>query len=431
LHFAFCILQFFLRVLCVLCGYLFFAAVGSAAPQLVAPVDGEAFEGELVSIGGDGKLTFRVPQSTVAEATAPSDRELRMEELVRWGHPVTFKPQTVVVLADDGQLVTAADWAGGAAVRLEGDAVVVLSDTFDEERLPREAVRGVVFAQRRHATEREALVARVQGNDSAGQALDGSQDVLFLSNGDRLVGNLIELGRGSLRMATDAGEAKLPLSRVDAVKLGGGQPSAVSHQAETAVSLRDGSMLYANAVRGDEKHLEVELSNEVKLGGGSVAEVAGLQSLRGRFVYLSDREATAYRHVPYLDMEWVHERDRNVLGTPLVVAGNRYLKGIGMHSASRLTYRLDGAYQRFDASIAIDDSADGRGSVTFGVYVSREGEWQQAYASGIVRGGAKPQAVSIDLVGAAGLTLTVDYADRGDELDRADWLDARLVKGEM
>ena len=30
--------------------------------------------------------------------------------------------------------------------------------------------------------------------------------------------------------------------------------------------------------------------------------------------------------------------------------------------------------------------------------------------------------------GAEMITLTVDFADRGDELDHADWLDARLIK---
>ena len=117
-----------------------------------------------------------------------------------------------------------------------------------------------------------------------------------------------------------------------------------------------------------------------------------------------------------------------MLGEPLTVGGKRYLKGIGMHSASRLTYRLDGKYRRFDAAVAIDDSADTRGSVTFGVYVLRDGQWKQAYTSDIVRGGDPPEPVSVDVDGAQALTLTVDYADRGDELDHADWLDARLVK---
>ena len=66
--------------------------------------------------------------------------------------------------------------------------------------------------------------------------------------------------------------------------------------------------------------------------------------------------------------------------------------------------------------------------MTFGVYVLRDGQWQEAYKSTIVRGGDVPLPVSVDVSGAQGLTLTVDYADRGDELDHADWLEARLVK---
>jgi hypothetical protein len=78
--------------------------------------------------------------------------------------------------------------------------------------------------------------------------------------------------------------------------------------------------------------------------------------------------------------------------------------------------------------VAIDDSAGKRGSVAFGVYVLRDGKWQPAYTSEVVRGGDSPQSVSVDLAGADAMTLVVDYADRGDELDHADWLNARLVR---
>jgi alpha-galactosidase len=99
-----------------------------------------------------------------------------------------------------------------------------------------------------------------------------------------------------------------------------------------------------------------------------------------------------------------------------------------MHSAARLTYRLEGKYRRFDAAVAVDDSAHRRGSVTFGAYVLRDGQWKEASASGIVQGGEEPRPISVDVSGANGLMLTVDFADRGDELDRANWLDARLIQ---
>jgi hypothetical protein len=149
---------------------------------------------------------------------------------------------------------------------------------------------------------------------------------------------------------------------------------------------------------------------------------------------LSDLEPASYRHVPYLDIDWPYQRDRNLLGGLLSVQGKLYFKGLALHSASRLTYRLDGTYRRCEASIALDDSAQASGvvhrggSVQFAVYLLRDGSWQEEFRSRTIRGGDEPQRVSVGLTDAAAMTLTVDYADRGDELDHADWLDARLVK---
>lgn len=194
------------------------------------------------------------------------------------------------------------------------------------------------------------------------------------------------------------------------------------------VGMRDGSLLYARAIEAYPKKLSIELADGLELAGDNVGDVVALQSLGGQFTYLSDLEPTNYKFVPYLSIQWPLAQDRNVLAGQLTVGGKRYLKGIGLHSAARATYKLDGNYERFDAAIAVDDAAQGRGSVVFSVYVDRGGKWAEAYKSGMLRGGEPPQVVSVDLRGATGLTLTVDYADRGDELDYADWLDARLVR---
>jgi hypothetical protein len=252
---------------------------------------------------------------------------------------------------------------------------------------------------------------------------------VLLTNQDRISGKLAELGRGSLTIETASGKAKFPLSRVEAIELGSGrQASAVSHQARFAVGLRDGSLIYVDEIAANDKELVVRAASGWEAKGGVVGDVVLLQSLGGPFVYLSDLQPVNYRHVPYLTIKWPYERDRNVADGPLIVGGKRYLKGLGMHSASRLTYKLDGEYKRFNAAVAIDDSADGRGSVTFGVYTMGNGQLQEAFKSDIVRGGEAPQQVSVDISGAEALTLTIDYADRGDEMDRADWLDAVLTK---
>ena len=106
-------------------------------------------------------------------------------------------------------------------------------------------------------------------------------------------------------------------------------------------------------------------------------------------------------------------------------AGDRlYAKGIAMHSASRLTYRLERPYSRFEAELAIDAETSGRGSVTFRVFADRE----QKFASEVIRGGQAPLPISVDIRGAKQVSLLIDFAERGDEQDHADWLDARFVE---
>jgi hypothetical protein len=389
---------------------------------VVTPTNGDPFAGALASVDASGRVTFRTDSEGRNRL-----RSLPLTDVVRWSYPVRPKPRTLVLLDDGSRLVTAAEWAGGAAVRLDGDSWVVLTDTWDEVRLPKSRVRGLVFAQRSRPQQRERWERDVRSARAA-------EDQVLLTNGDRVSGTVVRLAGGTLALATEAGEAELPLSRVEAVAFALRNDPKITNGSGTEppksvalVGLRDGSLLYANSLATDEESLEVELEG-VRLSGGTRDDVAALQSLGGEFVYLSDFEPIDYRHVPYLAIPWPYERDRNARGEPLVVDGNTYLKGLGMHSAGRLTYRLDGTFRRFDAEVAVDAAAAGRGSVVFGVHLLRDGKWQEAYSSGTVRGGDRPVPVSVDLRGAQGLTLTVDYADRGDERDYADWLDARLVK---
>ena len=149
-----------------------------------------------------------------------------------------------------------------------------------------------------------------------------------------------------------------------------------------------------------------------------------IQPLSGRATYLSDLTAISYKQLPYLTLAWPYRGDLNVTGTQLRAGERLYAKGLGMHSTARLTYRLDKAYRWFAAELAIDDETRGGGSVTFRVFVDAD----ERYVSPIVRGGAAPLPVRVDLAGGKQLSLIVDFAERADELDHANWLNARLVE---
>ena len=100
-----------------------------------------------------------------------------------------------------------------------------------------------------------------------------------------------------------------------------------------------------------------------------------------------------------------------------------------MHSAARITYDLDREYRAFQSEVAIDDSTGGRGSAACRVFTDDgSGQWRLKYEGPIVRGGQQPIPVNVDLTDAKRLSLLVDFADRGDEHDHVDWLDARLIR---
>ncbi|HNR99666.1 MAG TPA: NPCBM/NEW2 domain-containing protein [Planctomycetota bacterium] len=192
--------------------------------------------------------------------------------------------------------------------------------------------------------------------------------------------------------------------------------------------LRDGSTLWGMPAGGDASTLKIEAaSGAFEIPFAAVAEilVAG-----GRWTMLADLAPSAVEERSYLgDKVWPFRRDANVMGGLLKARGVRHHRGLGVHSHSKLTYRLDGKYARFEALAAVDDCAidenlDTRfGNVVFKVAV----DGQERFTSGEVSWNDAPLPVSVDTAGAAELVLEVDWGAGFHVRDRADWLEARLL----
>jgi hypothetical protein len=157
-------------------------------------------------------------------------------------------------------------------------------------------------------------------------------------------------------------------------------------------------------------------------------EISLIQPFATTVKWLTDMKALGYKHIPFLAVEWPYRADRSVTGGRLRSSGAVFLRGLGMHTTSRLAYDV-ASYRRFEAELALNETASRRGSVVFKVLLQSEsGQWSAAHESPIIRGGDAPTPISIDLKGASRLALIVEFADRGDELDHANWLSARLIK---
>jgi alpha-galactosidase len=143
--------------------------------------------------------------------------------------------------------------------------------------------------------------------------------------------------------------------------------------------------------------------------------------------YLSDLTPLGYKQIPLVGSQWHFGDDRDLLGGRLRSGGAIYAKGLAMHSASRLAYDVAG-WRRLEGEVALADAAGLQGSVVFKVLLETAEGWRPAYESPVARGGDAPRPFSVELQGAARAALLVEYADRGDVWDHAQWLGIRLVK---
>ena len=374
------------------------------------------------------EITFlnALPEGKLQFAMEGKMLDVSLQELIRWSTPSKNIDHRELLLTDGSRLVVADAWTV-PSWQMDGDTIVVTTKLFGKVDLQRNQIRALLL----HAPK---------GLKQRGQFLDRllvskrKLDTIYLINGDEWQGRVEALVESSkserlihLRQKTATDPLPLPEKRIAAITFAPEETLPVQEK-RLVVGLRDGSMLTAKSLVTDAQQLHVLLAGGVEINASGSHEVVYLRSLTPTCFYLSDLTPIDYQPTPFLEIPSPYRRDRNVLGGPLVTAGRSYAKGLGMLTSSRLIYSLDvpKQFRRFVASVAIDDEALHRGSVIFRVLLRTGDDWKEVFASPIVRGGETPLAVMVDLGNAKQIALVTDFADRGDECDYANWLDARL-----
>ena len=337
-------------------------------------------------------------------------RSLAIADLVELGSPPETPARPLVVLADGGLLVADAIAGDRQSLRAE-------SEQFGTVELAMAAMAGLVLRAPPTQGELDLLVDRIA-------VPAGPGDRLMLANGDQLQGRLVRISEQSIELAGEVGPVTVARNRLTAAIFARPPSEPLSRRPlRLWIGTSDGSRLLADRLEPDAKGLRAVLAAGPSLRA-RLRDVVWLQTVGGRAVYLSDLPAAGYRHVPYLGLAWPYRIDRSVTGAMLRAGARLYAKGLGVHSAARLTYQLEEPMRRFQAELAIDDQTLGGGSVRFRVFV----DGRERLTSGTIRGGDRPAPISVDVTGAKRLDLVVDFADRADQLDHADWLNARLVR---
>jgi hypothetical protein len=125
-----------------------------------------------------------------------------------------------------------------------------------------------------------------------------------------------------------------------------------------------------------------------------------------------------------------YQRDLNIDGGPLRLAGRTFTKGLGCAANTVLLYELDGRFERFMATVGVDDSVVARTNPPPSVFFTVHVDGVLRFESGAMLGTTPPRPVDVDLRHARKLMLRMscnwDY-NGNSEHDHGDWADARLV----
>jgi hypothetical protein len=255
-----------------------------------------------------------------------------------------------------------------------------------------------------------------------------TRDTVCLRNGDVVAGVLVELNDKNVVVKVDQRQVTVKTPQV----------AYIAFNTEFTEPLRPKGTFARLILQGDQPGrggrltLTSASADETTLTGTTVfgarvraplRDIAALDLHSSHFVYISDLKKSKYVFHPYLDASWPFTRDGNVAEHDLRLAGSTYDKGIGMHSHSRLSYRLSGTYRRFEALVGLDDNDGQRGDVRIRVLADGEPVLDRAVTS---RDGAVP--VNLSMEGVRELTLEVDFGRDGDVQDVVNWVEARLIR---
>lgn len=377
----------------------------SAGDFVLQTVGKDSLRGPLEAITGQWSMT-------VKGTNVPGDRivSLRRADVALPAFPAGEQ----IILANGDHLPGEVSKLAGETLRFKA-----LLPEIREVDLPLSAV-AVIWRTAPDGTDNPGLLRR--------QLATGRRrrDTILLRNGDILEGTLTALNGKELRLEVDKKEVPVDFDKVAALAFNTDLiRTLIPKQPYGHLVQENGCRLSLASATTQPHHLKGKT-----LFGATIEvpldQVVALDLRQGPAIYLSDLKPRGYEFVSYLgSVRWPYVRDGNVAGMDLSLGGSTYDKGLGLHSASRITYELAGRYRRFEALIGMDDRTGSDASARVQVLVDgkpRDGGKEQEVAR---RSG--PRSIRIDVTDARELTLVVDFG-WGDVQGHVDWADARLIK---
>ena len=383
---------------------LFGLAAGDGVHVTIKTVAPDAAHGQLV--------TFSLTDGIVLRGATGDAVRLPTEDLVRVTSTTaerTPRPQNAAL-----------ELVGGDVVRGrvgDGPGEVVTVDTTDLGQLavPLDAIS-------RLDTPQAAMPAYREYVEWFERKPRGDDDQVLLTNGDVIRGFITFISATGVSLEGELGETLVPYRLVVTVRLAPRPPTALE-KPYAILTMRSSGKLAVCDLKwsGNVAEAQLRYGQRVSIEAERIVQV---DVVGGRWEWLGQHQPISYEHTPMLSLHWEYAADRNVLGGPIVVAGETFDHGVGVHSRSSLTYDLRGAYREFVTHLGIDDDSGPAADVSAFILV----DGKRRFAQDHIRRGQLFGPVRLDVTHAKRIELIVDFGDNGDIQDRFNWVEAALIR---
>ncbi len=372
-------------------------------PQVeVATLSGQQKVGELVAVNGkEWKLR-----------TSSGEESIAANEILTatWpGAPTKVEIAPLELKLVDGSRL------GVTQATLEGDWITVESASLGKQKLARTTIANLRLG---------TPTGPIEQSWSDLTQREKTQDMLVIRKNDVLdfvEGVVGKITPSDVQILLDGEPVTVKREKVFGVVVF--QRGAANQKPIGSLDLVNGDKLFARSVALSNGEFQVTLptGGEAKV---PLAQVRRVDFSLGKLTWLGDLKPRDMKH-DFILMDGLPEYgvDRSLLGERLRVGDKFFDRGVWIHSKTRLKYRLEGDYSRFQAWMGIQSSHTGN------VHVEFLADGQKLMEADVLAGAKAPQRVDLDLKGKFVLEVVVDYGDDGDDIgDHLTLGDARLTK---
>lgn len=392
--------------------------------QTLALADRTLANAKIVELQDNSQLRFLIDEKTI---------DLAYSDICRFNaHPI---PQRfpMAILTDGSCLAV-------TSIERRKDQFVFQSPTWENVQVPESLLRAIVVSPTPSLDAWYTILERLKSatgrNDQILLATRGWTDGI-LTWPESAAEILQADGFQKFRINND--DTEIPVREVEAMIFSPILTPMSNLKAAGHIGWNDGSLLAASQWRiaqpGD--YLELTLRCGIVLKSLDpptllTQKIVSITQSPKQTRYLSDLEASSYKHVDWLSPKWPLSKDRDLFGRRLRDTSGIIEKGLAMHATSQATFRWDKSPAQLISAIALAPPSEpglpNLGQAIAKVMIMKAGKLETMYTSPILSSKTPTQEFSISLEGAELIVFIVDAGPNGTLGDHVLWLDTRVHK---